>query len=224
MTQLILMRHGQSQWNDQNIFTGWVDIPLSLKGIAESLEAGVKMSARPIDLVYTSCLVRAEMSALIALTLHQSRKVPVILHPGEGKMEEWAQIYGKEAKAGTLPVMRAWELNERMYGELQGMNKADMASQYGAEQVHIWRRSFDTAPPKGESLKMTAERTLPFFKKEIIPALAAGKNVFVSAHGNSLRAMMMEIEGLSTEEVLHLELATGTPIIYHYDGNVFQKE
>ena len=179
-----------------------MDVPLSLKGVSESLEAGAKIAHLPIDLVYTSSLVRAQMTAFLALSLHHSKKVPVLMHAGEGKKEEWGRIFGEQALADSIPVIAAAELNERMYGQLQGRDKAEMATLYGKEQVHLWRRSFDQAPPEGESLKMTAERVLPFFRSIILPKLQSGKKIFISAHGNSLRALHMEIEGLSSEEIL----------------------
>lgn len=223
MVLLILMRHGQSQWNASNRFTGWIDIPLSTKGIEESYQGGEEIKDLPIDIIYTSTLIRAEMTAMLAMTKHSSKKVPVIVHQGEGKLGDWAQIYSEDARKETIPVIKAWELNERMYGELQGLNKADTAKEFGAEQVQIWRRSFDVAPPKGESLAMTAARTLPYFDKTIIPMLASGKNVFVSAHGNSLRSIIMELDGLSPEEVIKLEIPTGKPIIYQFEKGIFTR-
>ncbi len=219
MAKLILMRHGQSAWNERNLFTGWVDIPLSEKGIQESIEGGKEIRSIPIDLIFTSTLIRSHMTLAVAMLQHESGKIPVFQHPGQGKLEEWGGIHSPKTKEETIPVFMAWELNERMYGHLQGMNKAEMAKEFGAEQVHIWRRSFDTAPPEGESLAMTAKRTLPYFREKILPELNAGKNVFVCAHGNSLRSIVMELDGLSKEEVLKLELATGKSIVYEFkDG------
>lgn len=212
--KLILLRHGQSIWNKGNLFTGWVDIPMSEEGMQEAREAGKKIENIPIDVVFTSTLQRAQMTVPLALLHHKSGKIPVFLHPGEGKMEEWGQIYSEETKKQTIPVHIAWELNERMYGRLQGLNKAETAKQFGAEQVHIWRRSFDTRPPDGESLAMTAARAIPYFQKRIVPHLERGETVLVSAHGNSLRAIVMHLESLSKDEVVKLELATGEPLIY----------
>lgn len=223
LPKLTLLRHGLSLWNQKNLFQGWVDIPLSEAGIQESLAAGQKIAHVPIDVIYTSTLVRAQMSLVLALLRHQSGKVPVFLHPGGGKLEEWEKIHSEEAKKGTIPVYTAWELNERMYGDLQGLNKAETAKKYGAEQVHIWRRSFDTAPPHGESLAMTAARTIPYFQKKIIPHLEAGQSVFICAHGNSLRSIIMHLENLSKDEVLHLELATGDPKTYSYEKGKWVK-
>ncbi len=220
--KLILMRHGQSVWNKQNLFTGWVDIPLSEQGIQESIEGGKMIRDLPIDVCFTSTLIRAHMTLSLALLQHASGKVPMFLHQG-GRQEEWAQVYSEEAKKKVWPVRMAWELNERMYGHLQGLNKAETAEKFGKEQVHIWRRSFDIAPPGGESLAMTAARTIPYFKSQIVPCLEKGQTVFVSAHGNSLRSIVMELDGLSKEQVVALELATGAPLIYFYSHGKWKR-
>ncbi|MBI2742707.1 MAG: 2,3-bisphosphoglycerate-dependent phosphoglycerate mutase [Chlamydiales bacterium] len=222
--KLVMMRHGQSEWNKLNLFTGWVDIPLSVEGIQEALDAGKKIAHIPFDVIFISSLVRAEMTAMLVMSVHDSKKVPRILHRGQGKLEEWAQIYSKEAEKTCTPVIAAWQLNERMYGRLQGMNKREMMDKYGEEQVKIWRRSFDVAPPEGESLAMTAARAIPYFKEMVVPYLEAGKNVFISAHGNSLRAIMMHLDGLTKEQVVELELPTGKPVIYNFHDHVWEKE
>lgn len=224
MVKLILMRHGQSQWNLYNLFTGWVDIPLSTAGVEEALEGGRHIQNEPIDIIFTSTLIRAQMTAMLAMTTHHSNKVPVILHPGEGHLEEWGQIYSSNTASKTIPVIRAWELNERMYGELQGVNKKELADKYGKEQVQIWRRSFDVPPPGGESLQMTAARSIPYFEQNIVPCLKQEQNVLVVAHGNSLRSIIMNLDSLSPQEVVHLELATGLPIIYQYENGKFIKQ
>lgn len=208
------MRHGESLWNKQNVFTGWVDVPLSQKGIEEATKGGEAIAHLPIDIVFTSELIRAHMTTMLALLPHKSGKVPNMLPRKDDLHASWAKIYGEKALEDTLPVHRAWELNERMYGELQGMNKAEMAEKYGDQQIKIWRRSYDVAPPGGESLEMTAARSIPYFEKKILPELHKGQNVFVCAHGNSLRSIMMHIEGLSKEQVLQLELPTGLPVVY----------
>lgn len=222
--KLILMRHGQSQWNLNNLFTGWVDIPLSTKGIEEALEGGRQIRDEPIDVIFTSTLIRAQMTAMLAMTMHHSGKVPVILHPGEGMQEDWSKIYSSKTQTQTIPVIRAWELNERMYGELQGVNKAELAEKFGPEQVQIWRRSYDIPPPKGESLKMTAARTIPYFEQSIVPLIQQGMNVFVAAHGNSLRSIIMDLDELTDQEVVKLELPTGLPVIYIYENDRFIKQ
>ena len=191
MVSLILIRHGQSVWNASNRFTGWTDVDLSEKGIGEAEEAGRQLSDIRIDVVHTSDLIRAQRTADIVM---QHNEV-----------------------SGDVPTKYDWRLNERHYGALQGLNKAETAEKHGAEQVHIWRRSFDVAPPEGESLEMTAERTIPYFTEEIVPDLESGKNVLVSAHGNSLRSIVMHIEDISPEDIVSLEIPTGVPLFYHHD-------
>lgn len=223
MTKLILMRHGQSSWNQKNLFTGWVDIPLSMKGIDEALAAGKHIKKIPIDIIFTTTLVRAQETVFIAMAEHDSGKVPVVLHTDEGKLDEWSNIYSKDAAEKTIPVIRAWELNERMYGELQGLNKDETRAKFGVEQVHIWRRSYDVAPPNGESLEMTAARSIPYFQNKVLPQLDLGKNVLICAHGNSLRSIIMVLDNLNREEVVELEIPTGDPIIYDYTNGTFAK-
>ena len=191
MGRLILIRHGQSVWNAENRFTGWTDVELSEKGVGEAEKAGELLSEIRFGVVHTSGLIRAQRTAEI--------------------------IMSRNTVSGKVPVMRDERLNERHYGDLQGLNKAETAERHGAEQVHIWRRSFDVPPPGGESLKMNAERTIPYFEEKIVPDLKEGKNVLVSAHGNSLRSIVMHIESISPEEIVSLEIATGTPIFYQYD-------
>lgn len=222
-SKLILMRHGQSLWNKLNIFTGWVDVPLSQEGINEAIKGGEKFKNIPIDVIFTSSLIRAHMTLFLAMLNHSSKKTPVFQHK-EGNMKAWAKIYDENLAKETIPIYYSWHLNERMYGELQGRNKAEIAKQYGEEQFKLWRRSYDVAPPSGESLKMTAERTLPYFKKEIVPFLEKGKNVFISAHGNSLRSIVMQLDNLSGEQVAKLEIPTGDPLIYTFDNGKWLKE
>ena len=220
---LILLRHGASIWNEKNLFTGWVDIPLSSKGVDEALQAGQTIAKLPIDVIFTSTLVRAHMTTMLAMLHHASGKVPCVMHSEGGMLEEWATIHSEETEANTIPVRCAWQLNERMYGELQGMNKDEMRQKFGAEQVQIWRRSFDVAPPEGESLKMTSERTLPYFKEEILPYLDQGKNVLISAHGNSLRSIVMMLENLSSKQVVELEFPTGAAWIYDWKDGAWRR-
>lgn len=215
-SKLILLRHGQSIWNKENLFTGWVDIPMSEEGMQEAIRAGEKIQNIPIDVIYTSTLFRAQMTVPLALLHHKSGKIPVFMHTG--KLDEWGQIYSEETQKKVIPVFSASELNERYYGQLQGLNKDETRKKYGAEQVHVWRRSFNVRPPEGESLQMTTARTLPYFQKKIVPHLERGESVLISAHGNSLRSIVMQLEDLTPEEVVQLELATGEPRIYSYQN------
>jgi 2,3-bisphosphoglycerate-dependent phosphoglycerate mutase len=193
MALLVLVRHGESQWNLENRFTGWTDIPLTRKGREEARRAGEKIRGIHFDQAYTSVLQRAiETLDIMLEVIHQER----------------------------IPVAYDRALNERHYGDLQGLNKAETAEKFGKEQVHLWRRSYDVAPPGGESLKDTAARTLPYFEAHILPDLRAGKNVLVSAHGNSLRSIVMRLDQLSRDEVMDLNLATGVPIIYEFSADL----
>jgi len=234
MSLLILMRHGQSMWNASKLFTGWVDVPLTNVGIDEAIQGGKDIAHLAIDEVHTSTLIRAQMTAMLALAQHTGGKTPVFQYTqpedgvenvsqNEARMIQWAQINGDQSSDNILPVFVSWQLNERMYGDLQGLNKDDTRQKYGDEQVHIWRRSFDVPPPNGESLELTAERTLPYLEQSIIPSLQSGKNVFVAAHGNSLRSIIMSLEGLSREQVLSLEVPTGSPIVYEYSDNQWNR-
>ena len=197
---LVLVRHGQSEWNAKNLFTGWKDPDLTQKGVDEAMDAGRKLKAagHKFDLAYTSELARAQRTLDLMLT---------------------------ELGQSDIAITRNIALNERDYGDLSGLNKDDAREKWGPEQVHIWRRSYDTPPPGGESLKMTADRTLPYFSAEIIPQLKAGKTVIIAAHGNSLRSIVMQLDGLSRKEVIALEIATGVPIVYKLasDGQPLDK-
>lgn len=226
MAKLVFIRHGQSEWNLKNLFTGWVDVNLSEKGEQEAKEAGRKLKEAGIefDQAYTSVLTRA------IKTLHFA-------------LEESGPTLGSETKT--------WRLNERHYGALQGQNKAEAAEKFGEEQVHIWRRSYDVLPPLlsaddegsaandrryanldprivpgGENLKVTLERVIPFWEDHIAPDLLAGKNVIVAAHGNSLRALTKYIEQISDEDIMNVEMATGQPVVYDLDDklNIVSKE
>ena len=182
MARLVLLRHGESQWNLENRFTGWVDVPLTPRGIQEAKNAGDKLRGFTFDRAFTSVLARANETLRLALE-------------GIGQ--------------SNLPVVKDKALNERMYGELQGLNKAETAKKYGEAQVKIWRRSYDIPPPGGESLKDTAERVLPYYEQTIKPYLLKGETILIAAHGNSLRALTMELEQLSREQVLELNIPTG---------------
>ncbi len=218
MSQLILVRHGKSMWNDLDLFTGWVDVPLSEKGIFEALQAGLKIQSTKIDIVYTSKLARAIQTALIMLSKLDMTKTPVIIH-SKGKMKKWSNF---SSNIQIIPIIKKEALNERYYGDLQGLNKKDVGNQFGQEQLKLWRRSFDVAPPNGESLKDNLKRTLPFFKKHVIPRLENNENVLIVAHGNSLRAITKFIEDLDDKQIVKVEIPTGIPILYNFENKQFK--
>ncbi|QMT34005.1 2,3-diphosphoglycerate-dependent phosphoglycerate mutase [Conchiformibius steedae DSM 2580] len=218
--EFVLIRHGQSEWNAKNLFTGWRDVPLSEQGIAEAQAAGRKLAEKgyQFDLAFTSVLTRAIKTCNIVL-------------------EESGQLW--------VPQIKSWRLNERHYGKLQGLDKKQTAEQYGDEQVRIWRRSYDTLPPlldpqdefsahndrryahlpadvvpDGENLKVTLERVLPFWHDQIAPAILSGKRVLVAAHGNSLRALAKHIEQISDADIMGLEIPTGQPLVYRLDDKL----
>ncbi|KAL8047181.1 hypothetical protein ABFX02_08G222900 [Erythranthe guttata] len=221
---LILMRHGESMWNEKNLFTGCVDVPLTSKGVDEAIEAGKRIRNLPLDIIYTSALIRAQMTTMLALTQHHCMKDPVIMHHETEQAKIWSQIYSEDTTKQTIPVIEAWQLNERMYGELQGFNKQETAEKYGKEQVHNWRRSYHVRPPNGESLEMCLGRAVTFFKEHIEPLLCSGKHVMVVAHANSLRSIIMYLDKLTSRQVINLELSTGVPMLYiHREGNFFRR-
>jgi 2,3-bisphosphoglycerate-dependent phosphoglycerate mutase len=191
---LVLVRHGQSEWNLKNLFTGWRDVDLTEKGIAEARAAGRQLKALGLrfDVAYTSALVRAQRTMDLML-------------------EELGQR--------SLQVIRDQALNERDYGDLSGLNKDDARKRWGDEQVHVWRRSYDVAPPGGESLKDTAARVLPYYIQDMLPRVLRGERVLVSAHGNSLRALVMVLDHLSPQEIVKREIATGVPLIYRLNAD-----
>jgi 2,3-bisphosphoglycerate-dependent phosphoglycerate mutase len=198
---LVLVRHGESEWNKKNLFTGWRDVGLTEAGIKEAREAGRRIKARGLrfDVAFTSALIRAQRSLELML---------------------------EEIGQQDIPVFEDQALNERDYGDLVGLNKDDARAKWGAEQVQIWRRSYDVAPPGGESLKDTAARVLPYYIKDMLPRLLRGDNMLVAAHGNSLRALVMVLEHLSPEKIVARELATGLPLVYRLnaDSTVAERE
>ncbi|KAK7282793.1 hypothetical protein RIF29_11856 [Crotalaria pallida] len=218
---LILIRHGESLWNEKNLFTGCVDVPLSKRGIDEAIEAGKRISSIPVDVIFTSALIRAQMTAMLAMTQHRRKKVPIVIHNESEQARAWSQVFSEDTKKQSIPVIASWQLNERMYGELQGLNKQETADRYGKEQVHEWRRSYDIPPPNGESLEMCAERAVAYFRDQIEPQLLSGKNVMIAAHGNSLRSIIMYLDKLTSQEVISLELSTGIPMLYIFKEGRF---
>uniref|UniRef100_A0A0A8Y5I0 phosphoglycerate mutase (2,3-diphosphoglycerate-dependent) n=1 Tax=Arundo donax TaxID=35708 RepID=A0A0A8Y5I0_ARUDO len=221
---LILIWHGESLWNEKNLFTGCVDVPLTPKGVEEAIEAGKRICNIPIDVIYTSSLIRAQMTAMLVMMQHQRKKIPIIMHNESEQAHRWSQIYSEETKKQSIPVITAWQLNERMYGELQGLNKQETADRFGKEQVHEWRRSYDIPLPNGESLDTCSEKAAAYFKDQIIPQLMAGKHVMVAAHWNSLRSIIMHLDKLTSQEVISLELSTGIPMLYIFkEGNFIRR-
>ena len=195
-SKLVLVRHGQSEWNERNLFTGWKDPKLTDLGIQEAIKAGDLLETRNLkfDLMFTSDLFRAQETGRLIL---------------------------EQMNQTDIQVIEDQSLNERNYGDLAGLNKDEAREKWGEEQVHIWRRSFDVPPPGGESLKNTAERVLPYFEIKIIPKVKEGLNILIAAHGNSLRALVMELEKISSEEIVKLEIATGDPLTYEYTNGDF---
>ncbi|MFL2719851.1 MAG: 2,3-bisphosphoglycerate-dependent phosphoglycerate mutase [Gammaproteobacteria bacterium] len=197
---LVLVRHGQSEWNAKNLFTGWKNPGLTETGVKEAISAGklIKDEKINFDIMYTSELIRAQLTGNTILEI---------------------------INQSDIPIIKDTALNERNYGSLAGLNKDDARKKWGEEQVHIWRRSYDIPPPDGESLKNTAERVLPYFNKEILPKVISGSNILIAAHGNSLRSLIMQLDELSKEEILNLEIPTGAPIKYIFDeyGKVVEK-
>ena len=197
---LILVRHGQSEWNAKNLFTGWKDPGLTDQGVSEAKNAGKLILEQKIefDVMYTSMLSRAQKTGDIILGILNHKEIPIIKNEA---------------------------LNERHYGSLAGLNKDDARKKWGDEQVHIWRRSFDMPPPDGESLKDTADRVLPYFETEIMPKVISGSSILIAAHGNSLRALIMKLDSISPEDIVKLEIPTGAPIQYEFtqDGIVDKK-
>jgi len=195
---LVLVRHGQSEWNEKNLFTGWKDPKLTSRGVDEAIKAGkgLKEAGYSFDKMFTSDLSRAQDTGRIIL---------------------------EQMNLASIEVIKDISLNERNYGDLAGLNKDEARKEWGEDQVHIWRRSFDIPPPGGESLKDTADRVLPYFKDNIIPELIQGLNILVAAHGNSLRALVMELEEISSEEIVELEISTGVPLIYKFEENNIER-
>ena len=197
-SNLVLIRHGQSEWNKKNLFTGWKDPELTEQGIEEAIQAGnqLKQSNIKFDVMFTSDLFRAQETGRLIL---------------------------EQMNQTDIATIKDQSLNERNYGELAGLNKDDARKKWGEDQVHIWRRSFDIPPPGGESLKNTAERVLPYFESKILPEVIKGKNILIAAHGNSLRALVMKLEDISPDEIVKLEIATGDPLMYECSEGKIQR-
>ena len=217
MATLVLVRHGQSQWNLENRFTGWVDVPLSPKGREEATSAGRKLKGIRFDTMYVSHLMRAIQTLHYILLELPDERIPILYHE-EGRIHAWEHYAGSRDK--EIPIYQSVDLAERYYGDLQGLNKAETMKKYGEAQVHLWRRSYDIKPPHGESLKDTCERTIPYYKKNIEPELQAGRSVLIVAHGNSLRSITKYVENITDEEIPKVEIPTGIPIVYTFDSHM----
>lgn len=216
MAKLILIRHGQSIWNKENRFSGWADVPLSKKGIKEAKEAGKKLQKMKFDVAYTSELIRAQLTLFEVLEINNNDNKFFRIHDEHGgRYNKFLRKHADEMNYLKVHVSPA--LNERDYGDLEGLNKDETKKKFGEEQVHIWRRSYKTQPPGGESLEDTYKRTIPYFKKKVEKDLKEGKNVIIAAHGNSLRAVLKYIDKVPDKEINKVEISTGQPIIYNFD-------
>src|SRR3989344_676502 len=219
MSKLFLLRHSKSNWNTQKRFAGWGNNPLSSEGIAQTKEIAPKIAKEKIDVMYSNGLVRC-LETVTRIFEHIPGKYPVFSYIDGGKMQEWGKY---TAQPGDVTVYVSDALNERYYGDLQGVPHEEVRKQVGEEQVHLWRRSYDQRPPGGESMKDTYERVMPFFKKHILKNLQEGKNVLVVASGNSLRSMVKHLENMPDEETVNFELPFGAFVAYEFDGGNFKK-
>jgi 2,3-bisphosphoglycerate-dependent phosphoglycerate mutase len=224
MSQLILLRHGESEFNKLNLFTGWLDVGLSSNGVTEAILAGKTLQETNIDYIFTSTLIRAEQTAMLLMTV-KPNKPPIIVTKTEHNQKPKTTEITADIAEKCTPVISDWRLNERHYGKLQGLNKKAAAEKYGKEQVALWRRGFDATPPGGESLAMTMERTIPAMKELILPKLMQDKTILVVAHGNSLRSIIMHIDNIAPQDIQNLEIATAQPMAYEFDirNNCFSK-
>jgi len=216
MPKLILLRHFKSQWNLENRFTGWTDVPLSKEGIGNTNQIAQKVFKLKIDRIYSSPLFRNQDT--VVRILNAEKKYPIFVWLDEGKMKKWGNF--KNQNKNCFPVYISENLNERYYGRLQGLSKAKIIKKYGAEKVHLWRRSFAIAPPGGESLKDTFKRTIPFYRKYIEEDLKKRKNVLIVASHNSLRAIIKYIEKISDKDIINVEIAYGGLIKYELNESL----
>jgi len=214
MAKLFLLRHLKSQWNLENRFSGWVDVPLCKEGIKKAEEIAKKVFKFKIDTIYSSPLFRNQ-NTIVRILDHSGKKYPIFIHLDEGKMKKWGNF--KETHKNYFSVCISENLNERYYGKLQGLNKDEIIKKYGAEKVHLWRRGFDSHPPGGESLRDTFKRTVPFYRRYIERNLKQGKNVLVIASHNSLRAIIKHIEKISDKDIIDVEVPYGGLIKYEFN-------
>lgn len=216
MGYLILVRHGESRWNKENRFTGWVDIPLNKTGIEQATKTGRQLKNTKIDIAFTSKLIRAHETLLRILA--EQKCTGIFLHKSKWR-KSWSMHLNKLFDKTEIPIHSSDKLNERYYGKLQGMNKEEVKEHHGEELFTFWRRGWNIRPPGGESLKDVYKRVVPYFKKRILPHLRANQNVLVSAHGNSLRALVKFLDQITDEDIPHLEITLGKPLIYEFKNN-----
>ena len=219
MGKLVLVRHGESRWNLDNRFTGWTDVPLSKGGINEAEECAAELKRINFDIAFTSILERTQATILIILS--QQNRTGVFQHEGKSKYSDWKSKSNRYSK-NDIPIFSSELLNERYYGTLQGMKKNEAVKIYGKEQIFRWRRSYEGAPPEGESLRGTYERTLPFYKEKVLPHLQKGKQVLLASHGNTLRAIIKDLEGISDEDIPFLNLPHSKAIIYKFTNGEYK--
>jgi len=220
MAKLFLLRHLKSQWNKENRFSGWVDMPVSKEGAEFAKEIASSLANEKFDVIYSSALVR-NIQTVIKVLKNLGEKYPIFLHLDGGKMQKWGSFEIPDGSADYYPVFTTEKLNERSYGRLQGLDKQEMIKKYGEERVHLWRRGYDSNPPGGESLKDVCKRAIPFYKKYVEKDLKGGKNVLLVASHNSLRAIVKYIENVPDEKIIDLELPFGALRKYEFDGKSY---
>lgn len=218
VNSLIMVRHGQSRWNAVNRFTGWVDVTLSIRGIKEAEQCGDKLRDTQFDVAFTSELIRAQQTLFTILS--RQNKTGIVVHTSD---KDPLTLTSNYMTLEDIPIYETHKLNERHYGILQGLDKAEIKSKYGEDQVLAWRRGYKSKPPEGESLEDVFKRAVPYFKSTIMPYVASGKNVIVSAHGNSLRAIVKYIENITDEQIVNLDIPTGEVIRYEFDAGQVSK-
>ena len=224
MGKLVLIRHGESLWNGRNLFTGWVDVPLTQAGIVEASWASRQVNSIGFDVVYTSALIRSLQTAFIVLLSDPKHRTPYLVHTSDLIHRKWYNRFCAAEHKNMIPVYRCRQLNERYYGDLQGFSKAKIADIFSVEEVVSWRKGYTERPPKGESLKDTSNRVIPFFNRVIMKQLDEGNNVLVSAHSNTLRSILMKLEQMDEAQVVGLEVDTASVAVYNYDGQSFVRE
>jgi 2,3-bisphosphoglycerate-dependent phosphoglycerate mutase len=218
MGKLIIVRHGESVWNKENRFTGWIDVDLSETGVREAKNAGKLLKDYKFDKIYISHLIRSIHTLKYILEANNDKRTRIIYHEDDLQIKGWEHHTGNSEE--ELSIFQSKAIAERYYGDLQGLNKAETATKFGVEQVQLWRRSFDVPPPNGESLKDTLARVLPYWEKNIKKDLQEGKTVLIVAHGNSLRAIVKYLENISDKDIPNYEIPTGVPIEYELDADL----